>query len=323
MTGVSSLARGPSPPSGDHGRANLNCFRVCPSSVGRTARRRSWITSFTCTLTRSGGATGLPTSPRTWWRKLLAGATRKDGRDGPLSDGSKAEMLNVIAQVLDYALEERAIPSNPARQIRKDRKPKQGTISARTYSPEEQKRLLAYCGRFPWLRPIIAVAVLQALRLGEVLALRPKDVDYADGRLTVLRQLLDDGTYGPTKGWQPTDDPEFHVIDLNPEAAKILRDLTPDSAEKPYFRNTLGQQRSKADVRRAFRKARKYAGLSAEPGFPASTISGTLQSPGWRTLLALRSRGFSTSHVTRRSKPPTATCMRSAMSSACRPRGRH
>jgi hypothetical protein len=34
------------------------------------------------------------------------------------------------------------------------------------------------------------------------------------------------------------------LIDLNPQAAKILRDLTPDSADRPYFRNTLGQQRS-------------------------------------------------------------------------------
>jgi integrase len=199
---------------------------------------------------------------------LLRNATRKDGRLGPLSSGTKEQILNVIRPVFDYAVEARAIASNPARQINRKRKPRQGKLAERILAPDEQTRLLMYCGRVPWLRPIIEVAVLQALRLGEVLALRPKDVDFRAGKLTVLRSLHKDGSYGPTKGWMETDEREIHVIDLHPQAAEILRGLTPDSADKPYFRNTRGEQRAYQDVGKTWGKVRVLAGLSAEPRLP-------------------------------------------------------
>jgi integrase len=84
------------------------------------------------------------------------------------------------------------------RRVFNDQRPRQGKLAERILSPDEQTRILAYCGRVPWLRPIILIAVLQALRLGEVLALRPKDVDFKAGKLTVLRSLRKDGSYGPT-----------------------------------------------------------------------------------------------------------------------------
>jgi integrase len=200
--------------------------------------------------------------------QLLASATRKDGRPGPLNDGTKEQILNVIRQVFDYAVEERAIPANPARQINKKRRPRQGKLSERILTPDEQTRLLAYCGRVPWFRPVIEVAVLQVLRHGEVLALRPMDVDFVNGKLTVLRTLHKDGSYGPTKGWKETDAREFHVIDLHPLAAEILKGLTPDSADKPYFRNSLGEQRGYVDVTKTWGKVRKLAALSAVPRLP-------------------------------------------------------
>jgi integrase len=199
---------------------------------------------------------------------LLRNATRKDGRPGPLNSGTKEQILNVIRPVFDYAVEERAISSNPARQINRKRKPRQGKLAERILTPDEQTRLLAYCGRVPWLRPIIRVAVLQALRLGEVLALRPKDVDFKAGKLTVLRSLHKDGSYGPTKGWKETDEREIHVIDLHPQAAEILRELTPDSADKPYFRNSRGEQRAYQDVGKNWGRVRVLAGLSADPRLP-------------------------------------------------------
>jgi hypothetical protein len=73
--------------------------------------------------------------------KRLAGATREDGRPGPLNDGTNAQILNVIAQVLDYALEERAIP-----RLAKSGRiacPSGARFAAPTYSPDEQTRLLA------------------------------------------------------------------------------------------------------------------------------------------------------------------------------------
>jgi integrase len=252
---------------------------------------------------------------------LLASATRKDSRPGPLNDGSKEQILNVIRQVLDYAVEERAIPANPARQINKKRRPRQGKLTERILGPDEQTRLLAYCGRVPWLRPIILVAVLQALRLGEVLALRPKDVDFKAGKLTVLRSLRKDGSFGPTKGWKETDPRELHVIDLHPQAAEILRSLTPLSPEAPYFRNTLGEQRAYQDWARRGARCANSRPCRLTRACPASTISGTRRSADWRTLPALRFPGCRSSLATRRFRPPMSTFMKSAMRSASRPHG--
>jgi integrase len=154
------------------------------------------------------------------------------------------------------------------RRVFNDQRPRQGKLAERILSPDEQTRILAYCGRVPWLRPIILIAVLQALRLGEVLALRPKDVDFKAGKLTVLRSLRKDGSFGPTKGWKETDTRELHVIDLHPQAAEILRSLTPLSPEAPYFRNTLGEQRAYQDVGKAWGKVRKLAALSADARLP-------------------------------------------------------
>jgi hypothetical protein len=62
-----------------------------------------------------------------------------------------------------------------------------------------------------------------------------------------------------TKGWKETDACELHVIDLHPHAAEILKELTPDAADKPYFRNSLGEQRGYVDVTKTWGKVRKLA----------------------------------------------------------------
>jgi hypothetical protein len=89
---------------------------------------------------------------------LLASATRKDSRPGPLNDGSKEQILNVIRQVLDYAVEERAIPPTPlARSTRsagRGRGSSQSESWAPTNRPDSWPTVVAFrgCGRSSWLR---------------------------------------------------------------------------------------------------------------------------------------------------------------------------
>jgi integrase len=207
------------------------------------------------------------------------------------------------------------------RRVFNDQRPRQGKLAERILSPDEQTRILAYCGRVSWLRPIILIAVLQALRLGEVLALRPEDVDFKAGKLTVLRSLRKDGSYGPTKGWKETDERELHVIDLHTQAAEILRSLTPLSPEAPYFRNTLGEQRAYQGVGKAWGKVRKLAALSADPRLPRFHDLRHTAISRLGTLPALRFPGCRSSPGTRRFRPPTSTSTKSAMRSASRPHG--
>src|SRR5215469_15954283 len=77
----------------------------------------------------------------------------------------------------------------------------------------------AYCAPFPWLAPIITVALHEALRLGEVLGLHWEDVDFGANRLHVRRSLGRDGTLGPPKGGKAA------TIELTPGAREELLEL--------------------------------------------------------------------------------------------------
>jgi integrase len=63
-----------------------------------------------------------------------------------------------------------AVPKIPRRA-----RPKTGETRKRVLTPDEERKLDAYCAPFPWMRPIITVALHQALRLGEVAGLMWED----------------------------------------------------------------------------------------------------------------------------------------------------
>ena len=117
----------------------------------------------------------------------LNGLRRLDGREGELASGTKRLALATLKIILGHAVEMGligAVPNLPRR-----RTPKPGEPRTRVLSAVEEVRLLAYCAPFPWLRPIITVALHQALRLGEVIGLQWEDVNLAGGKLHVRRSL--------------------------------------------------------------------------------------------------------------------------------------
>jgi integrase len=144
---------------------------------------------------------------------------------------------------------------NPVRQLDKRDRPQQGPSRKRVLSPDEERRLLAYCGGSPWLRPIIVVALHQALRLGEVAGLRWDDVDFAAGKLHVRHSFGRDGTLGPPKGGKAA------TIELTPVARETLLELRLEAAGEFVFVNGAGGPRGLTDIQRAFRKAPQRAAL--------------------------------------------------------------
>lgn len=123
---------------------------------------------------------------------------RKQGR--ALSNSSINETLNLLAQVLETAVEYEHIQFNPARGRRRRLKVSQ---PVRTWlEPEQVKPLLDATVRGlrggktmpdPRMRTLFATGICTGLRISELLALRWRDVNLAQGRLTVIDSKTDAG----------------------------------------------------------------------------------------------------------------------------------
>lgn len=88
--------------------------------------------------------------------------------------------LGVLAGILDVAVDDRRLRTNPARHVRN--LPQRGPIKPRVYLSHEQVRLLASCSAHPTL---VYVLGYTGLRWGEATALRVRSVNDARRRLAV------------------------------------------------------------------------------------------------------------------------------------------
>jgi integrase len=186
--------------------------------------------------------------------RFLRGLKRKDGREGDLSSSTKRLILSTLEIVLKHAVRMHLISTVP--KLPRGSKPKPSEPRKRILSHEEERNLLACCGPVPWMKPIITVALHEALRLGEVAALHWEDVDFVAGTMKISRSLSGATELGPPKGGKRS------TIPLTPAAREALLDLRLDSGGTAFvFRNTLGGPRKIRDIQRAFKKATERAGL--------------------------------------------------------------
>jgi integrase len=189
-------------------------------------------------------------------RQWLRGHQRESG----LAPSTVQLHLAVLSTVLQHAVEGGAIIANPVKALSRGVKPKAQKLAPRVLAPDEEQQLLDAAGRRGWMVPIIRVALLAGLRLGEVCGLQWQDVDFAAAKIHVRHNLSKDGrTLGPPKGGEAT-------IDLHPELRELLRGMRLQAAGAEYvFTNSLGQRRQPRDVQRAWQSMVRRAGLSGEP----------------------------------------------------------
>ena len=186
----------------------------------------------------------------------LANLKRVDGKERPLEEGTKHLVWAVMRGLLGHAVELGALGGVP----KLKRVPRQSAPRRRVLSPDEEARLLAYSAAFPWLKPVIVVALYQGLRLGEVLGLQWESVDFPNGTITIRHSLGRDGTLGPTKGGKA------RTIELLPVARQELLELRMDSAGEGFvFRGKTGKARDHRNIQRAFATTRQRAGLKVHP----------------------------------------------------------
>lgn len=189
-------------------------------------------------------------------QEWLLNLKKQDGT--PMSGGTARLILAHFSGIMEHGVDTGVISINPVKALK--RKPSSKPLPARILGPGELDVLLAASP--DWLGDIIVVTLNQGLRLGEVVGLDWKDVDWDNDMLTIERQLYPDGTLGTPKGNKTC------VIDLMPEARRVLARLWMAAgrpADGPVLRTSTGGHRWPKVVQRSYVAARRRAGLSEEP----------------------------------------------------------
>lgn len=167
-------------------------------------------------------------------------AAFRDERLRQVKAGAVIRDLSLISSVINHARREwGVVVENPCALVRKPATPPGRT---RVLSHDERERLfnaLAPTGRrSPWMLPLVRLALLTAMRRGELLALRWSDLDLA-ARVAYLPM---------TKNGQP------RAVPLSTNALTVLSEL-PRSSYGQVF--PISAQTMEA----AFKRARTRAGL--------------------------------------------------------------
>ena len=167
------------------------------------------------------------------WRTLDPKTRARQPFPG-LSHASINKCLKVLAQVLDDAVEFGYVETNVARGKRRRLK---ATKPRRTWLElHEVQALLAVAGKH---RPLIATMILAGLRVGELTALRWRDVDLAGGKLRVADAKTDAGV---------------RVVDLTPMLLDELKLHRADSewsaADAVVFGTNRGTERNRSNITR-------------------------------------------------------------------------
>ena len=131
-----------------------------------------------------------------WIPTLTTGKGVKAGADPrPLSASAMRKIGIIIHAILDLAVEQGVIPTNP---VRTSDLPKQRKSERRYLRVEEVDRLIA-AAPSPQVELMLLVLLMTGLRPGEAKGLKVKDLDLGRGRLLVRRDVNDLGRVDETK----------------------------------------------------------------------------------------------------------------------------
>lgn len=144
-----------------------------------------------------------PSDILTWRKKLLTGRDWLDG--STLSEATTANSVGQLMSVLKRAQQDRMILAVPVVRVPKSAPAR--AVSRQDLLTETQVQAAAQAantpkGHFkarPWLRSMILVAAGSGLRISEVCALRPEDVNFLRHTITVSRQMGRGGVPAPPK----------------------------------------------------------------------------------------------------------------------------
>lgn len=217
-----------------------------------------------------------------------------------LAGSTKQTILSTLTHVFNFAVNPRRgyLPQNPVIGLERGERPKAEEFPPRVLGPGETERLLAAL-KDDWARAIVQTALLTGMRIGEILGLKWKDVDFEKGEIHIRGSIDDKGWYGPTKGRSHRDVP------LLPGLRQILWEYPTrfKGPESWVFQRVAGGSIARSVVTKRFMDARKAAGL---PEFPRPlrfhdlrhTYASVLLQNGNDIVWVSKLLGHSSTHVT-------------------------
>jgi len=181
-----------------------------------------------------------------------------------LSSATIAGILVALGGVLNAAVRDGFLPSNPIRKLAPDERPEVKSKGKRPLDSAEIEALLAAAS--PTYSTLLATAIFTGLRCGEILGLKWSDLDVADGFVRVERQYGRDRSYAELK-----TNAGLRSVVLAPSLSKLLAEHRRASrfsgADDPVFASRAGTPLSHRNVtRRGMEAAVKRAGLDEVPG---------------------------------------------------------
>lgn len=169
-------------------------------------------------------------------------------RGGLRSPSTVNRYLSAFGKVLNVAVKEWGwLEVSPMINVTK---PIEGEGRERFLSPSEKERLFQACreSRNPNLLPMVSLALITAMRFGEIAGLHWRDIDFGQGTITLLR----------------TKNGDRRVIPLTDEAASIFRESPTFGAplNELVFRSQYNAgSPQRVSIREAFENAVERAGI--------------------------------------------------------------
>src|SRR5262249_4054248 len=144
--------------------------------------------------------------------KALIAAEFTNGRPAPRTVNG---FVTTLGAVLNSAVEDGILPSNPALRLGKVIRRDQGQVEeVEVFTADEVNALIAAAD--PEFRPFVLLLARTGLRLGEALALRWEDVDWAARTVLVRRSTRHGITSVPKNG-------KARRVDLSPQLSRALK----------------------------------------------------------------------------------------------------
>ena len=113
-----------------------------------------------------------------------------------LSNRTISLLRSVLIQMYDYAMELRLVESNPARNTKLPRQPRKAGEGENKVIPIVQREaLLKAAAEDPIMSPAITTLMLTGMRIGELLALQWKHVDFTAKTITIRQSLTRELTF--------------------------------------------------------------------------------------------------------------------------------
>ncbi len=107
-----------------------------------------------------------------------------------LSARTLSLIKGVLVQVYDYAMEMKLVEYNPARNTKLPRQPRKIDDGDNKVIPIAQReQLLKAAGSDPIMCPIVTMLMLTGMRIGEVLALQWKHIDFVNRTISIQQSL--------------------------------------------------------------------------------------------------------------------------------------